>query len=72
MIPYAFSLLELCSNNAAEFQALIVGMEIALESGITVLEVFGDSKLFINQMNQKYKVSKPDLLPYWNKAQLLR
>ncbi|MBY3556089.1 ribonuclease HI family protein, partial [Modestobacter lapidis] len=72
MIPHAFSLLEPCSNNAAEYQALIVGLELALESGITVLEAFGDSQLIINQMNQKYEIRKPDLLPYYNKAQSLR
>ena len=72
MIPHAFSLLEPCSNNAAEYQALIVGLELALESGITILEAFGDSQLIVNQMNQKYEIRKPDLLPYYNKAQSLR
>ncbi|XXG59012.1 hypothetical protein AAC387_Pa04g1174 [Persea americana] len=72
MIPHAFSLLEPCSNNAAEYQALIIGLELALESGITILEVFGDSQLIVNQMNQKYKIKKPDMLPYYNKAQSLR
>ncbi|XXG53585.1 hypothetical protein AAC387_Pa03g1664 [Persea americana] len=72
MSPHAFSLLEPCSNNAAEYQALIVGLELALESGITMLEAFEDSQLIVNQMNQKYEVRNPDLLPYYNKAQLLR
>ncbi|XXG68190.1 hypothetical protein AAC387_Pa06g1334 [Persea americana] len=43
MIPHAFSLLEPCSNNEAEYQALIIRLELALESGITMLEAFGDS-----------------------------
>ena len=64
MIPQAFSLLEPCSNNAAEYQALIIGLELALESGITMLEAFGDSQLIVNQMNQEYEIRKPDLLPY--------
>ena len=72
MIPQAFSLLEPCSNNAAEYQALIIGLELALESGITMLEAFGDSQLIVNQMNQEYEIRKPDLLPYYNKAQSLR
>ena len=55
MIPHAFSLLEPCSNNAAEYQALIIGLELALEYGITMLEAFGDSQLIVNQMNQKYE-----------------
>ena len=68
MIPHAFSLLEPCSNNAAEYQALIIGLELTLESGITMLEAFGDSQLIVNQMNQEYEIRKPDLLPYYNKA----
>ena len=72
MIPHAFSLLEPCSNNATEYQALVVGLELVLKSGITMLEAFRDSQLIVNQMNQKYEVRKPDLLPYCNKAQSLR
>ncbi|XXG80061.1 hypothetical protein AAC387_Pa09g1009 [Persea americana] len=72
MIPNAFSLLEPCSNNAVEYKALIVGLELALESDITMLEAFGDSQLIVNQMNPKYEVKKPNLLPHYNKAQLLR
>ena len=48
MIPYAFSLLEPCSNNAAEYQTLILRLELALESDITMLEVLGDSQLIVN------------------------
>ena len=48
MIPHAFSLLEPCSNNAAEYQALIIELQLALETGITMLEAFGDSQLIVN------------------------
>ncbi|XXG82633.1 hypothetical protein AAC387_Pa10g0538 [Persea americana] len=68
MILHAFSLLEPCSNNATEYQALIVGLELTHESGITMLEAFEDSQLIVNQMNQKYEVRKPDPLSYYNKA----
>lgn len=71
-ITQAFSLLKPCSNTAAEYQALIIGLELALESCITMLEAFGDSQLIINQMNQEYEIRKPDLSPYYNKAQSLR
>ena len=37
-----------------------------------MLEAFGDSQLIVNQMNQKYEIRKPDLLPYSDKAQSLR
>ncbi|KAA0065385.1 uncharacterized protein E6C27_scaffold17G00500 [Cucumis melo var. makuwa] len=31
MLPYSFALPELCSNNVAEYQALIIGLQMALE-----------------------------------------
>ena len=48
MTPHAFLLLEPCSNNVVKYQALIVGLELAIESSITMLEVFGDFQLIIN------------------------
>ncbi|TYK24159.1 uncharacterized protein E5676_scaffold610G00650 [Cucumis melo var. makuwa] len=33
MLPYSFALAELCSNNVAEYQALIIGLQMALEIG---------------------------------------
>ena len=68
-IPYSFSLLGPCSNNAVEYTALIMGLELALESGIDILAVYGDSQLIIKQMNIESEVRKPNLVPYFNKAQ---
>jgi len=31
LIPYSFSLLEICSNNVAEYEVLIIGLELALK-----------------------------------------
>ena len=56
LIPYSFSLLSLCSNNMAEYEALIIGLEIALEMHIDSLQVFGDSQLIIKQINDQYAV----------------
>jgi len=43
LIPYSFSLLEICSNNVAEYEAIIIGLELAIKMHIDQLEVFGDS-----------------------------
>ncbi|KAI5342013.1 hypothetical protein L3X38_009888 [Prunus dulcis] len=43
VLPYSFSLSELCSNNVAEYQALIMGLQMAVEMKISSLEVYGDS-----------------------------
>ena len=50
VLPYAFTLVENCSNYVAEYQALAMGLEMAMELNITRLKVFGDSKLIINQI----------------------
>ena len=71
-IPHSFSLLEPYSNNTAEYTALITGLELALESSIDILAVYGDSQLIIKQMNLEYEVKKPNLVPYFNKAQKLK
>ena len=50
ILLYSFSLSELCSNNIAEYQALIFGLQMAIEMGISQHEIFRDSKLIINQI----------------------
>ncbi|KAJ8622151.1 hypothetical protein MRB53_030680 [Persea americana] len=50
--------------NLGEYEAIIMGMEIALTTGIKRFEIFGDSKLIVSQINGKYDVRKPDILPY--------
>ncbi|KAM2041002.1 hypothetical protein ACFX16_034861 [Malus domestica] len=65
--------IELCSNNVAEYQALIIGLQMAINMGIAALEVFGDSKLIINQLLTEYEVRKNDLILYFRLAtQLLQ
>lgn len=48
VLRYAFSLIECCSNNMVEHQALVLGLEMALTLGIPSLQVICDSKLNIN------------------------
>ncbi|KAL0391462.1 UNVERIFIED_CONTAM: Retrovirus-related Pol polyprotein from transposon opus [Sesamum latifolium] len=68
VLTYSFVLGELCSNNVAEYQALIIGLQIALEMGIIEMEVYGDSKLIINQLLNIYEVKKEDLVPFFRQA----
>ena len=71
ILLYLFSLSELCSNNVAEYQALIIGLQMAIEMGISQLEIFGDSKLVINQILEQFDVKKEDLFPYCKYAKKL-
>ncbi|XP_062006103.1 uncharacterized protein LOC133723308 [Rosa rugosa] len=73
ILPYAFTLGELCSNNIAEYQALIMGLQTAAKMKISNLEVYGDSKLVVDQLLTIYEVKKEDLVPYFQLAtQLLK
>jgi len=56
MIPHAFSLTEICSNNVVEYNALLIGMQLVQEIGVKHLEAYGDSKLIINQVCKEYEV----------------
>jgi ribonuclease HI len=40
------------SNSAAEYEAYLHGMRIAVELGVKRLYVYGDSALVINQLNK--------------------
>jgi ribonuclease HI len=53
-----------CTNNEAEYEALIQGMILALEMKIEHLIINGDSELVINQITQKYKIKKERLKLY--------
>ena len=48
VIPRAFSLTEPYSNNATEYNALLIGMQITDDIGVKNLEAYGDSKLIVN------------------------
>ena len=71
MLPFAFRLNEPCSNNVAEYQVLIAGLQMALDMKISYLEVYGDSKLVINQLLTHYEVRNQGLVPYFRLASRL-
>ncbi|KAL0416097.1 UNVERIFIED_CONTAM: hypothetical protein Slati_3441600 [Sesamum latifolium] len=66
VLPYSFTLTQNCSNNMAEYQALIFELEMAVDTKQRHLKVYGDSQLVINQLLGLYEVKKPELLPYHN------
>ncbi|XP_074304558.1 uncharacterized protein LOC141639296 [Silene latifolia] len=68
LMPYSFTLTQLCSNNMAEYQALILGLQMAIEIGVRDMDIYGDSKLVVNQVLGEYEVKKEDLIPYHQRA----
>ena len=71
ILLYLFSLSELCSNNVAEYQALIIDLQMAIKMGILELEIYGDSKLIINQVLGQYVIKKEDFILYCKYAKRL-
>ena len=53
--------LGVCTNNEAEYTALIRLLAEARSRGIASLEVRGDSKLVICQVKREWKINKPHL-----------
>jgi len=52
-----------CTNNIAEYRALILGLETALERGAAVISIYLDSELLVRQIQGIYRVKNPDLKP---------
>jgi ribonuclease HI len=71
IIPYSFTLSSTISNNDAEYEALIVGLEMAQNMGLETIQIYGDSLLIINQLLDTYGVRKLELVPYFLKAKEL-
>ncbi|XP_020255943.1 uncharacterized protein LOC109832885 [Asparagus officinalis] len=63
MLPRAFSLTEPCTNNMDEYNALLIGLELAKELEIKHLKAYSDSQLIVKQMTREYEVRNNDLIP---------
>lgn len=53
--------LGITTNNVAEYQAVYIALEKALEFGATHIDFRLDSLLVVNQLNGIYKIKNPDL-----------
>jgi ribonuclease HI/probable phosphoglycerate mutase len=58
-----------CTNNVAEYKALLLGVQSALELGCGKLEIFLDSQLIVRQLQGQYKVKHPTLKPLFFEVQ---
>jgi ribonuclease HI len=56
------------TNNIAEYQAFIMGLELALSLGVKNLHVSADSLLVVQQLKGAYRVKTSHLLPLWRQA----
>ena len=63
-IPKSFRIAFPCTNNVAEYKALVIGLRMAIKWKIRALHVYGDSQLVINQVNDDYDTKDGKLMPY--------
>ncbi|XP_061945039.1 uncharacterized protein LOC133669048 [Populus nigra] len=62
--PISIKLQFECTNNTAEYEACILGLEAALEMKIKKLDVYGDSMLIICQVKGEWQTKEEKLIPY--------
>ncbi|XP_039683803.1 uncharacterized protein [Medicago truncatula] len=70
-IPFTARLRFDCTNNIAEYEACIMGIEEAIDLRIKNIEIYGDSALVINQIKGKWETLHAGLIPYRDYARRL-
>jgi ribonuclease HI len=63
--------LGVATNNVAEWTAVQIGLEAALEHGVRSLAVRMDSELVVRQLSGEYRVKHPDLQPLHGRVKSL-
>jgi ribonuclease HI len=56
------------TNNVAEYRALLLGIQTALERGASELDLVGDSELVVKQVRGEYRVKDEGLKPLHSKV----
>ena len=51
----SFNLAFKCTNNQAEYKALVIGLEILMELGVQEVHIIGDYQLVLRQQIGEYK-----------------
>ena len=70
-IRYAVKLKYNATNNAAEYEALLTGLKLAIEVRAEHLKVYFDSQLVANQVRGTYQVKELSIVQYVQKAKQL-
>ncbi|XP_050916317.1 uncharacterized protein LOC127131440 [Lathyrus oleraceus] len=63
-LPFTVRLSFECKNNMAEYEACILGIEVAVDLRIKILEVYEDSALVISQVKGDWATRYHKLIPY--------
>ena len=64
VIPIAKKLAFRVTNNEAEYEACVIGMETLMALKVTKVEILGDSILVINRATDEWYLKEPHLKSY--------
>ncbi|GAU44160.1 hypothetical protein TSUD_399820 [Trifolium subterraneum] len=70
-IPFTARLQFECTNNIAEYEACIMGIEEAIDLRIKNIDIYGDSALVICQIKGEWETRHAGLIPYRDYARRL-
>src|SRR5436190_5702150 len=70
-VKYILQIYFPASNNAAEYEALLHGLRIAISLGIRWLAVHGDSELVVNQVQKEYSCTSTKMSAYCQEVRKL-
>lgn len=65
-LPFTVKLYFNCTDNIVKYEACIMGIEVAFDLRIKILEVYRDSALVIYQIRSEWEIRNPNLIPYQN------
>ena len=61
----SFNLAFKCTNNQAEYEAFVIGLQILMELGAQEVHITGDSQLVLRQLTREYKCNNLLLARYY-------
>ena len=70
-LEYALRFDFTATNNMAEYEALVAGVQLALDSGADSLNIFSDSQLVVNQITGEFQTKDPQMTAYLGYMQIL-
>lgn len=53
-----------CINNMVVYEALFLGLMVSILLKVTNIEIYGDYKLLVNEVNDVYNKNNKNLIPY--------
>jgi ribonuclease HI len=68
MFEFAIPIQPTVTNNQAKYEALLRGLQYLKEAKFILVEIFGDSKLVIKQLNGQYECRKDILRNYYEEC----